>query len=153
MKAPILTLLTWTSLLWDDFVQTYGELFPGRDLVGLFALPFPQREVALVAANDYLIALLAREPRAKGFLLADPRDPASRTVAPEFVTTSVTSDGPPLQPFANVLTDNPHVRHFSRTEHGYMSADLRQDRLQVRFQAILCTSWFRNCLFGGDSVG
>jgi len=69
-------------------------------------------------------------------LRADARDPSSSPVATEFVTSSVTSDGPPLQPFANVLADNPHVRHFSRTERGYISADLTPDRLEVRFQAI-----------------
>jgi alkaline phosphatase D len=69
-------------------------------------------------------------------LKADPRSPESASVATEFVTSSVTSDGPPLQPFANVLADNPHVRHFSRTEHGYVSVDLQPDQMQVRFQAV-----------------
>jgi hypothetical protein len=68
-------LLTFTSLSWEDFNETHAALFPGRALTGLFALPFPQREVHLDAANDDLIELMAREPRVKGFLLSDPRDP------------------------------------------------------------------------------
>jgi predicted TIM-barrel fold metal-dependent hydrolase len=74
-------LLTFTSLSWDGFAEVYAALFPGRALTGLFALPFPQREVDLEAANDDLIELMAREPRAKGFLLSDPRDPAPAIAA------------------------------------------------------------------------
>jgi predicted TIM-barrel fold metal-dependent hydrolase len=74
-------LLTFTSLPWGSFTEIYAQLFPGRTLTGVFALPFPQREVALDAANDYLIDLMAREPRAQGFLLSDPRDPAPAIAA------------------------------------------------------------------------
>ncbi len=69
-------LLTFTSQPWESFAETWAGLFPGRRLTGVFALPFPQREIRLDAANDYLIELMQREPRARGFLLADPHDPA-----------------------------------------------------------------------------
>jgi hypothetical protein len=76
-------LLTFTEQPWEEFAETWAGLFPGRRLEGVFALPFPQREIALDAANDYLIALMRREPRARGFLLSDPRDPAPAIAACE----------------------------------------------------------------------
>jgi hypothetical protein len=76
-------LLTFTAQPWEEFTLTWAGLFPDRRLAGVFALPFPQREIGLEAANDYLIGLMQREPRAKGFLLSDPRDPAPAIAACE----------------------------------------------------------------------
>jgi alkaline phosphatase D len=67
---------------------------------------------------------------------ANPADPASPIVAPEFVCTSVTADGPPDQPFAGVRDENPHVRFFEAAHRGYCSLDLSRDRLETRFRAL-----------------
>lgn len=74
-------LLTYTDLSWEDFLEVWQDLFSGHGLLGAFAVPFPQREVELGPANAYIIELMRREPRLKGFLLADPRDPAPSVAA------------------------------------------------------------------------
>ena len=51
-------------------------------------------------------------------LKTDFRDPASPTVATEFVGTSVTSFGVPDETFAALLPDNPHVRFVHRDPIG-----------------------------------
>ncbi len=67
-------LLAWTHLGWEELEGFYGRLFPGRRIAGAFAFPFPQREVDLDAANDYLVGVMRREPRVRGFLLAHPTE-------------------------------------------------------------------------------
>ena len=67
---------------------------------------------------------------------ADPRDPQSPTVATEFVGSSITADGPPHEPFAEMAPDNPHVRFLETRQRGYVSVDLTPERMQARFQAI-----------------
>jgi alkaline phosphatase D len=69
-------------------------------------------------------------------LKADFTDPSSATVATEFVGTSVTSDPPPYDLIAAVLPDNPHVKYFESRHRGYVSVDLRRDRMETRFQVI-----------------
>lgn len=69
-------------------------------------------------------------------LKADFDKPASPTVATEFVGTSVTSDGPPHQRFAEMLPENPHVRFFESRQRGYASVDVTRDRMETRFQII-----------------
>ena len=63
-------------------------------------------------------------------------DPASATVATEFVGTSITSDNPPHDGFAALLPKNPHVKFMDARNHGYMSIDVEADRMHTRFQAI-----------------
>jgi alkaline phosphatase D len=63
-------------------------------------------------------------------------DPAAPVVAAEFVGTSVTSHGPPHEKFLAWIADNPHVRFFDSRKRGYVSAELRRDRLEVAFQAL-----------------
>jgi alkaline phosphatase D len=64
-------------------------------------------------------------------------DPASATVAVEFVATSVSSDFPiafdaPLKQVNPVL--NPHVRYFDGSRRGYLRAEVGRDawRTDVR---------------------
>ena len=61
-------------------------------------------------------------------------DPRARTVAAEFVTPSVTSNGDnevygpyygPMIPF------NPHIRFFDGDQHGSLKARLKRDELEV----------------------
>jgi alkaline phosphatase D len=58
-------------------------------------------------------------------LKRDFRDPASPTVATEFVGTSVTSEGVPYDRFSGFLPENPHIRFFESRERGYVLAEVR----------------------------
>lgn len=58
-----------------------------------------------------------------------------RTVAAEFVTSSVTSDPAPDH-LNNAPKDNPHILLFDNSARGYISADITQARIDVRYQAI-----------------
>ena len=62
--------------------------------------------------------------------------PEGATLASEFVGTSVTSDNPPYQPFADMLPENPQIRYFSARSQGYVSVTVRPDRMETRFRAI-----------------
>jgi alkaline phosphatase D len=63
-------------------------------------------------------------------------DPASPTVATEFVGTSITSDPSPYETFSRLLPENPHVRYFESRHRGYVAVDLTPDRMETRFQVI-----------------
>ena len=67
---------TYTSMAWEQLVDLYAELYSGKTVSACLAFPFPQREVELETANDYLIETMARVPRLQGCLLADPVDTA-----------------------------------------------------------------------------
>ncbi|WP_425908164.1 alkaline phosphatase D family protein [Nitrobacter sp. TKz-YC02] len=69
-------------------------------------------------------------------LKANFNNPSSQTVATEFVCTSITSDGPPYQRFAEMLPENPHVHFFDSRPRGYVSADITPERAEMRFQTI-----------------
>jgi len=58
-----------------------------------------------------------------------------RTVAAEFVGTSITSD-PGNGALNNITKDNPHILFADTTVRGYISADITQARVDVRYQAI-----------------
>jgi alkaline phosphatase D len=60
-------------------------------------------------------------------LKRDFRDPASPTLATEFVGTSVTSEGVPYDRFNGFLPENPHIRFFESRERGYVLAEVRPD--------------------------
>jgi len=63
-------------------------------------------------------------------------DPQAARVASEFVGSSITSPGPPYDRFVSWLADNPHVRFFDSRQRGYVSVDLRPQRIEVAFRAI-----------------
>jgi len=63
-------------------------------------------------------------------------DAAAPAIASEFVGTSVTSNGPPYEKFAGWLPDNPHVRFFDSRQRGYVSAELRPERMDVAFRTV-----------------
>jgi len=63
-------------------------------------------------------------------------DPAAPVVASEFVATSVTSNGPPYERFLAWAADNPEVRFFDSRKRGYLSAELRPERLEVACRAV-----------------
>jgi alkaline phosphatase D len=69
-------------------------------------------------------------------LKVDFDDPQAPIVASEFVGSSITSAGPPYEKFVSWLADNPHVRFFDSRKRGYVSVDLRPQRMEVAFRAI-----------------
>jgi alkaline phosphatase D len=69
-------------------------------------------------------------------LKADFADPSSATVATEFVGTSVTSAGPPLEAITAALPDNPHVRFFEGRERGYARVEATPSRWRTDFRAV-----------------
>ena len=69
-------------------------------------------------------------------LKADFSDPSSATVATEFVGTSVTSAGPPIEPLAAALPDNPHIRFFEGRERGYARVEATPALWRTDFRAV-----------------
>ena len=77
-----------------------------------------------------------------GELKADYDDPKSATLAPEFLATSISSDGDPApdEPRrARVLPANPHVRHYAN-RRGYMAFDLTARHLELRLREVASVS-------------
>jgi alkaline phosphatase D len=63
-------------------------------------------------------------------------DPASATVATEFVGTSVTSHGPNYNQMSRYLPDNPHIRYFESRKRGYVSVELTPQTMLTHFRAL-----------------
>ena len=63
-------------------------------------------------------------------------DPAAPVVATEFIGTSITSAGPPQAKFVKWVADTPHIRFFEGRKRGYVSVDLRPQRMEVAFRAL-----------------
>ena len=55
-------------------------------------------------------------------------DQSSPVVATELVGTSISSYGPPYDPIAQALPDNPHVHFFDSRRRGYVVVDLCRSR-------------------------
>ena len=69
-------------------------------------------------------------------LKVDFDDPASPTVASEFVGTSVTSEGVPYDRFRSFLPENPHVRFFESRERGYARVEITPQQWRTDFRAV-----------------
>jgi alkaline phosphatase D len=63
-------------------------------------------------------------------------DQSSPTVAAEFVGSSISSYGPPYDPIARVLPDNPHVHFFDSRRRGYVLIDLTTDAMQAQMRVV-----------------
>jgi alkaline phosphatase D len=63
-------------------------------------------------------------------------DPSSPIVAAEFVGTSISSYGPPYEPIAKALPDNPHVHFFDSRRRGYVLIDLAPEAMQARMRVV-----------------
>jgi alkaline phosphatase D len=68
-------------------------------------------------------------------LKADFSDPASRTVATEFVGAAI-SQLPPAGVFDGAAARNPHVKFVDTATNGYVSLDITPTRLDARFQVV-----------------
>lgn len=66
----------------------------------------------------------------------DADDPASATIATEFVGTSITSTGPSYEGLMAAMPNNPQIRFFESRVRGYMSIDIGRDRMTTRYRAI-----------------
>lgn len=63
-------------------------------------------------------------------------DQNSPTVATEFVGSSISSYGPPYEPIARVLPDNPHVHFFDSRRRGYVLVDLTANAMQTQMRVV-----------------
>jgi predicted TIM-barrel fold metal-dependent hydrolase len=76
LKLP---LSTFSHLTLESLTAWHGQVFSGKRIAGLIAFPFPLREVDIDAANRYILEVMKRDARVKGFALAHPTD-AERTI-------------------------------------------------------------------------
>ena len=63
-------------------------------------------------------------------------DQSSPVIATELVGTSISSYGPPYDPIARALPDNPHVHFFDSRRRGYVMVDLMPEQMQARMRAV-----------------
>ncbi len=56
----------------EELDDIYAELYPGKNIVGMFAFPFPFLEIDPDAANSYIIKLMKQDRRVKGFIMPHP---------------------------------------------------------------------------------
>jgi alkaline phosphatase D len=110
----------WTDG-WDGYPAARQRIFDAIGATGLRNPVFIGGDIHSFWATD---------------LKADFNNPASATVATEFVGTSITSDPPPHELIARVLPENPHVRYFESRYRGYVAVDLSRDRMEARLQVI-----------------
>ena len=106
---------------WDGYAACRGRVLDAIDRSGLANPIFFGGDIHSFWTTD---------------LKADFDDPRSKTIATEFVGTSITSDGVDYDLFAQMLPRNPHVRFFESRYRGYVAVDLTPKRMEVKFQAI-----------------
>jgi len=58
------------------------------------------------------------------------------TLATEFVTGSISSDGPTEESIATVLTENPHIKYAEGRDHGYAMVELANSQAKVDFMVV-----------------
>lgn len=63
-------------------------------------------------------------------------NPASETIATEFVGTSISSHGPPHDVFVKCLPDNPHVNFFESRLRGYSFVELSAKTMTTHFRVV-----------------
>jgi alkaline phosphatase D len=74
-------------------------------------------------------------------LRLDNHRPGAATLASEFVATSVSSSGPPYEPFQAHLADNPHVRFFESRWRGYLRCRVDHRRWTTDLRAVSTVEW------------
>jgi alkaline phosphatase D len=67
--------------------------------------------------------------------------PGAATLASEFVGTSVSSSGPPYEPFRAHLADNPHVRFFDSRWRGYLRCLVDRGRWRTDLRVVDTVEW------------
>ena len=71
LKEP---LTTFSCLPYEEAVQWYENLYQGKTVIGMVACGFPLKEVNIEAANNYIVSLIEKDERIRGFILANPKD-------------------------------------------------------------------------------
>jgi alkaline phosphatase D len=64
------------------------------------------------------------------------RAPQSRTIATEFVGTSISSLGPNYESFMRLMPDNPHIKFFDSRRRGYVAVDVTPDRMIIAMRVV-----------------
>ena len=99
LKEP---LCTFSSLTWEQLDAVYGQIYRGKQIEGLVAFPLPLREVDVDLANRYIIDLMKRVPKVRGFLLSHPTEAdASRRVFDQGLREGVRFAG--VKPYFDLL--------------------------------------------------
>jgi alkaline phosphatase D len=65
------------------------------------------------------------------------RGPAGRPVASEFVTSSITAEGPAPERTARLVERNPHIHHARSDQRGYLLLESSQRACVVHLEAVL----------------
>ncbi|MDO8901194.1 MAG: alkaline phosphatase D family protein [Phenylobacterium sp.] len=110
----------WTDT-WDGFPAARDRLTQALDVLK------PNNPVVL--SGDYHSFWTAD-------VKLDSRNPAGRTVATEFVGTSITSTGPSYEGLMSAMPNNPHIKFFDSRVRGYMSIDITPRLMTTRYQRI-----------------
>ncbi len=63
-------------------------------------------------------------------------DPAAPVIAAEFVGSSITAPPAPYGKFAAWAAESPHVHFFESRKRGYVSVELRPQRMEVAFRTV-----------------
>ncbi len=63
-------------------------------------------------------------------------DSSAPVIASEFVGSSITSTPPPHGKFVAWVAENPHIHFFESRKRGYVSVELRPQRMEVAFRAV-----------------
>ena len=67
-------LMTFSCLPYEEVVGWYENLYQGKTIAGIIACGFPLMEVNIEAANDYIVSLVKKDKRIRGFILANPKN-------------------------------------------------------------------------------
>ena len=67
-------LMTFNCLPYEEVVDWYENIYNGKTIIGIIACGFPFMEVNIEAANDYIVSLIEKDNRIRGFILANPKN-------------------------------------------------------------------------------
>ena len=71
LKEP---LSTFASLSWEELNTLHRQVFAGKTVDGAIVMGWPLREVSIEAANAYIIRVMQKDSRLKGFMMTHPTD-------------------------------------------------------------------------------
>jgi alkaline phosphatase D len=63
-------------------------------------------------------------------------DEAAPTLATEFVTGSISSNGPTDAAIATITAENPHIKYANGRDHGYAMVELSSSQAKVDFMVV-----------------
>ena len=126
---------TFSGLTWEEAQGIYRQLFTGKLVSGVAALPFPLREADLEAVNAYIAALMRRAPGVRGFLLSHPTDmPRTRAMFEQAAAEGARFAG--VKPYFDLLGKSNYVS----TMPEFISDELLDFMQQEKLVMILHSS-------------